>query len=126
MTELVGGELRFGYLILEEEFDYGGKPWRSFLVIPQEHLEDLFRSRAAIRPTDAYERERDFWDRISAMTRDLYIDYLRTQDIDPTGSMRRQWFQWRDFSRLEAAFRAFKDHSNQPLRLSVVARDPVH
>ena len=44
MTELVGRDLNFGDLILAEEFDYGGKTWRSYLLIPQEHLEDLFRS----------------------------------------------------------------------------------
>jgi hypothetical protein len=44
MTEFVGSNLNFGDLILKEEFDYSGKTWRSYLVVPQEHLEDLFRT----------------------------------------------------------------------------------
>ncbi len=126
MTEFVGSYLRFGDLILQEEFDYHGKTWRSFLLIPQEHLQDLFRSGGSVTPVSAYERERDFWNRISELTRDFYRNYLETQATPLNGGIRRQWFQWKEFGRLEAAFHAFKDHTNQPIRLSIVARDPVH
>ena len=126
MTEFVGSDLSFGDLMLKEEFDYRGKLWLSFLLVPQEHLEDLFRSPGTIKPRDAYEKEREFWDKISELTRDSFRKYLDTQAIDLNGRLRRQWFQWKDFERLEAAFRAFKAGINQPIRLSVVARDPVH
>jgi hypothetical protein len=125
MTEFVGSNLRFGDLILMEEFDYGGKIWRSYLLVPQEHLEDLFNTPHAISPIEAYHRNESFWNRISELTRDLYKDYLKTQTIPPTSESRRQWFQWKDLARLEAAYRAFTANSNQPLRLSVVARDPA-
>lgn len=126
MTEFVGSDLNFGDLILQEEFDYNGKTWRSFLLVPQEHLEDLFRCPSTIKPIAAYEREPEFWKRISELTRDFYKSYLETQPTPLNGGMRRQWFQWKDFDRLEAAFHAFKTHSNQPIRLSIVARAPVH
>jgi|HubBroStandDraft_1064217.scaffolds.fasta_scaffold34943_1 hypothetical protein len=126
MTEFVGSDLSFGDLILKEEFDYQGKTWRSFLLVPQEHLEDLFNVRGSIKPRDAYQMEPEFWDKISELTRDFYRKYLDTQAIDLNGGLRRQWFQWKDFGRLEAAFHAFRDRANQPLRLSIVARDPVH
>jgi hypothetical protein len=125
VTEFVGSNLIFGDLILKEEFDYGGKTWRSYLVVPQEHLEDLFRTSRTISPIDAYHRDEPFWNRISERTRDFYRDYLHTQMMSPISATRRQWFQWKDFARLEAAYRAFHANSNQPLRLSVVARDPV-
>jgi hypothetical protein len=125
MTEFVGSNLKFGDLILMEEFDYGGKIWRSYLLVPQEHLEDLFRTSQTIRPFDAYRREEAFWNRISELTRDFYRDYLRTQMMSPTGATRRQWFQWKDFTRLEAIYHAFKANTNEPLRLSVVAREPA-
>jgi hypothetical protein len=126
MTEFVGSDLSFGDLILKEEFDYHGKMWRSFLLVPQEHLEDLFRSYGTIKSKDAYQKEPEFWDRISELTCDFYKKYLDTQAIDLNGGLRRQWFQWKDFNRLEAAFDAFKASTNQPIRLSIVARDPVH
>jgi hypothetical protein len=126
MTEFVGSDLSFGDLILKEEFDYNGKVWRSFLLVPQEHLEDLFRIRETIRPIDAYQREREFWDRLSELTRDFYRKYLDTQVIDLDGRLRRQWFQWKDFDRLETAYHAFNARTNQPIPLSIVARDPVH
>jgi hypothetical protein len=125
MTEFVGSNLNFGDLILKEEFDYLGKIWRSYLLIPQEHLEDLFRTHQSIRPIDAYQREQQFWDRISTLTRDFYKDYLQTQMMLPNSATRRQWFQWKDFSRLESAYRAFKANTNQPIRLSIFARDPA-
>ena len=125
MTEFVGSDLNFGDLILKEEFDYGGKIWRSYLVVPQEHLEDLFRTPQTIRPIDAYHRDEPFWNRISELTRDFYSEYLRTQMMSPISATRRQWFQWNDFARLEAVYQAFKANTNQPLRLSVVARDPA-
>jgi|SRR5580698_7010919 hypothetical protein len=126
MTEIVGNDLNFGDLILKEEFDYNGKIWRSFLVIPQEHLEDLLRTPGTIKPSSAYAKERAFWDRISELTRDFYRDYLETQEVPLNGGLRRQWFQWKDFDRLEAAFHAFKARDNHPIRLSVVAREQVH
>lgn len=126
MTEFVGSDLSFGDLILKEEFDYQGKMWRSFLLVPQEHLEDLFHVHGSIRPRDAYEKEPEFWDTISELTRYSYRKYLDTQAIDLNGRLRRQWFQWKDFDRLETAFRAFKARTNQAIRLSIVARDPVH
>jgi len=122
MTEFVGSDLRFGDLMLKEEFDYHGKLWLSFLLVPQEHLEDLFHSPGTIKPGDAYDKEREFWDK----TRDSYRKFLDSQVIDLNGRLRRQWFQWKDFDRLEAAFRAFKAGTNQSIRLRVVARDPVH
>jgi hypothetical protein len=125
MTEFVGSNLNFGDLILMEEFDYVGKTWRSYLVVPHEHLADLFRTTQAIRPIDAYRREEKFWNRISELTRDFYKDYLQTQMVSPISVTRRQWFQWKDFTRLEAAYCAFKASTNQPMRLSVVARDPA-
>jgi len=125
MTEIVGGNLNFGDLILREEFDYEGKTWRSYLLIPQEHLEDLFRSPQAIKPADAYERAPRFWKQISELTRDFYKDYLATQITASRGASRRQWFQWKDFSRLELAYRDFKAASNEPVRLSIFARDPA-
>jgi hypothetical protein len=94
-------------------------------LIPQEHLEDLFHSSQSIEPHDAYNREPQFWKRISERTRDFYKEYLATQKISPIGSTRRQWFQWKDFSRLEAAFDDFKAGRNRPFRLSIVARDPA-
>jgi hypothetical protein len=126
MTVFVGSDLSFGDLILMEEFDYEGKLWRSYLLVPQEHLEDLFRSRDAVKPRYAYDREHAFWNRLSELTRDSYRDYLETQATPLNGGMRRQWFQWKDFDRLEAAFQAFKAHTNQPIRLSIVARESVH
>jgi hypothetical protein len=126
MTEFVGSDLNFGDMILKEEFEYHGKRWRSFLLVPQEHLEDLFECPETIKPRDAYEKAPEFWDRISELARDSYVKYLDTQAIDLNGRLRRQWFQWKDFDRLEAAFRAFNDGTNQPIRLSIVARDPVH
>jgi hypothetical protein len=126
MTEVVGNDSRFGDLVLAEPFDYNGKLWRSFLLIPQEHLQDLFRSPGTVNPSTAYDRERAFWNRLSEQTRDFYRDYLKTQAIPMIGGMRRQWFQWKDFDRLEAAFHVFKTHTNEPIRLSIVARDPVH
>ena len=125
MTEFIGSDLSFGDLMLKEEFDYHGKVWRSFLLVPQEHLEDLLHSTGAIRPRDAYENEREFWDKISELTRDSYRNYLDTQAIDLNGRLRRQWFQWKEFSRLESAYRDFKSGSNQPVRLSIFARDPA-
>jgi hypothetical protein len=125
MTEFVGEKLNFGDMVLEEEFDYQGKTWRSYLLIPQEHLEDLFRSREAIKPKDAYNIAPMFWKRISERTRDFYKDYLATQMVPPTGAVRRQWFQWKDFSRLESAYQDFKSGSNRPVRLSIFARDPA-
>ena len=125
MTEFVGSDLHFGDLILKEDFDYSGKIWRCYLVVPQEHLEDLFRTTQAISPIDAYRRDEPFWNRISELTRDFYRDYLRTQTISPISATRRQWFQWKDFARLETAYRAFTANTNQPLRLSIVARDPA-
>jgi hypothetical protein len=125
MTEFVGSDLSFGDLILKEEFDYQGKTWRTFLLVPQEHLEDLFHSRGSIKPRDAYEREPEFWDTISELTRDFYRKYLNAEAIELNGGLRRQWFQWKDFNRLEAAFHAFKARTNQPIRLSIAARDPV-
>jgi hypothetical protein len=126
MTEFVGSDLSFGDLILKEEFDYQGKTWRTFLLVPQEHLEDLFHSRGSIKPRDAYEQEREFWNKISELTRDFYRKYLDAQVIDLNGGLRRQWFQWKDFNRLEAAFQTFKARANQPIRLSIAARNPVH
>ena len=123
MAEFVGSNLKFGDLILMEEFDYGGKIWRSYLVVPQEHLADLFHTTQSIRPIDAYRRDEPFWNRISELTRDFYRDYLQTQMMSPTSALRRQWFQWKDFARLETAYRAFKANTNQPVRLSVIARD---
>lgn len=76
MTEFVGTNLNFGDLLLKEEFDYNGKTWRSYLVVPQEHLEDLFRIPQSMRPTDAYHREKAFWNQISELTRDFYRNYL--------------------------------------------------
>jgi hypothetical protein len=125
MTEFVGSNLKFGDLILMEEFDYLGKIWRCYLLIPQEHLEDLFRSRHTIKPIDAYKREEQFWNRMSELTRDFYKDYLSTQMMIPNSSMRRQWFQWKDFDRLEAAYSAFKAGTNRLIRLSIFARDPA-
>jgi len=125
MTEFVGSDLKFGDLILMEEFDYGKKIWRSYLVIPHEHLEDLFQSYDAIRPIDAYERAPAFWNRISEHTRDFYKDYLQTQMASPNGAIRRQWFQWKDFARLESAYHAFRANANEPLRFSVVVREPA-
>jgi hypothetical protein len=125
MTEFVGSNLSFGDLILKEEFDYRGKAWRSFLLVPQEHLEDLFHTHATIAPKAAYDKAPGFWQRLSEATGEFYRNYLETQAITPNGSLRRQWFQWKDFDRLEAAFRAFNMHTNQPIRLSIVARDPV-
>jgi hypothetical protein len=125
MTEFVGSSLNFGDLILKEEFDYNGKTWRSYLVVPQEHLEDLFRITQTIRPIDAYHRETLFWDRLSELTRDFYKDYLQTQLMSAIGSTRRQWFQWKDFERLETAYGAFKANTNQLIRLSIVAREPA-
>jgi hypothetical protein len=72
MTEFVGSDLSFGDLILKEDFDYQGKTWRTLLLVPQEHLEDLFRSRGSIEPRDAYEKEPEFWDKISELTRDFF------------------------------------------------------
>jgi hypothetical protein len=126
MTEFVGSDLKFGDLMLKEEFDYHGKLWLSFLLVPQEHLEDLFECSGTIKPSEAYEKAPEFWNRISELTRDSYIKYLDTQAIELNGRLRRQWFQWKDFDRLEAAFRAFKAGTNQSIRLSVVAREPVH
>jgi hypothetical protein len=126
MTEFAGNGLRFGDLILMEEFDHSGKVWRSFLLVPQEHLEDLFRTHTAISPREAFEKEPEFWQRISESTRDFYKNYLKTQTAAPNGGLRRQWFQWKDFDRLDAAFRTYKENANRPLRLSIVARDPVH
>lgn len=126
MTEVVLGDRSFGDLILEEEFDYNGKLWQSFLLVPQEHMQDLFHTLKTIRPTEAYEREREFWKRVSEATRDFYKDYLQTQGAPANGGLRRQWFQWKDFDRLEAAFAAYKMQTNQPIRLSIVAREPVH
>jgi hypothetical protein len=126
MTEFVGSDLSFGDLILLEEFSYHEKLWRSFLLVPQEHLEDLFRRPASIKPREAYGMERDFWNMISELTRDSYKKYLDSQAIGRIGGLRRQWFQWKDFDRLEAAFRVFKAGTNQPIRLSIVAREPVH
>lgn len=90
MTTFVGSNLSFGDLILKEEFDYNGKVWRSFLLIPQEHLEDLFRSHSAVKPINAYEREREFWDRLSELTRDFYRNYLGTQATPLASGTRRQ------------------------------------
>ena len=125
MTEFVGSDFKFGDLILQEEFDFSGKTWRSYLVVPQEHLEDLFRTPEAIRPVDAYHRDEPFWNRLSQLTGDFYKDYLRTQMSPQMTSTRRQWFQWKDLTRLEAAYHAFRANTNQPLRLSVVAREPA-
>jgi hypothetical protein len=87
---------------------------------------DSFRTDSqTIRPIDAYHRDEPFWNRISQLTRDFYRDYLRTQMMSPISATRRQWFQWKDFARLETAYRAFKANTNQPLRLSVVAREPA-
>ena len=126
MTEFVGSDLSFGDLMLKEEFDYRGKLWLSFLLVPQEHLEDLFHCPATIKPRDAYEKAPEFWNKISELTRDSYRRFLDTQTVDMNGRSRRQWYQWKDFDRLEAAFRAFEAGANQPIRLSIVARDPVH
>jgi hypothetical protein len=35
MAEPVGGDLRDGDLILTKKFDYNGKLWRSFLLVPE-------------------------------------------------------------------------------------------
>jgi len=126
VTEFVGSDLNFGDMILKEEFDFGGKVWRSFLLVPQEHLEDLFRTDSSIKPIDAYKKEPEFWQKVSQSTCEFYKSYLETQAAPSQGNLRRQWFQWKDFERLEAAYRAFKARANQPIRLSVVARDPVH
>jgi hypothetical protein len=126
MTEFVGTDLNFGDMILKEEFNYEGKVWRSFLLVPQEHLEDLFRTRKSIRPIDAYNKAPEFWRRVSESTYEFYKSYLETQSAPSQGNLRRQWFQWKDFDRLEAAYHAFKARANQPIRLSIVARDPVH
>jgi hypothetical protein len=126
MTEFVDNDLSFGDLILREEFVHHGKLWLSFLLVPQEHLEDLFHAPGTIKPRDAYEKAPEFWDKISELTRDSYRKYLDTQAIDLKGRLRRQWFQWKDCDRLEAAFKAFNPGANKPIRLSIVARDPVH
>jgi len=109
MTEFVGKKLNFGDLILREPFDYGGKSWQSYRLIPQEHLEDLFHSPHAIKPIDAYNRAPQFWKRISELTRDFYKDYLATQTMPANGAIRRD----------------FNAGSNQPIRLSIFARDPA-
>jgi hypothetical protein len=93
--------------------------------VPQEQLQDLFGAPKTIVPAEAYNRDKRFWNRISELTCDLYKGYLTTQAESPKGATRRQWFQWNDYSRLETAYRAFSANSNQPLRLSVVARDPI-
>ena len=124
-TELVGSDHPFGDLMLKEELEYGGKTWQCYLVVPQEHLQDLFRTPGTISPTLAYRDAKSFWNRISELTRDLYREYLETQMIAPIGAIRRQWFQWKDFGILEDDYRVFTAKSNQPLRLSVIARDPA-
>jgi hypothetical protein len=126
VTEFVGSDLNFGDMILKEEFDYGGRVWSSFLLVPQEHLEDLFHTPAAIKPIDAYNKAPEFWQKISQSTSDFYRSYLEAQSMSARGSLRRQWFQWKDFDRLEAAYCAFKARANRPLPLSIVARDPIH
>src|SRR5580704_1485788 len=118
MAERVGGDYRFDDLILVEEFDLAGKQWLSFLLIPQEHLQDLLKEPGCIKPSDAYGKQPEFWDRLSALTRDFYRNFLESQGTAPNGgARRRQWFQWKEFDRLEAAFRAFDSKTNQPLRL---------
>jgi hypothetical protein len=126
MAEFVGSDPSFGDLILKEEFDYHGKVWRTFLLVPQEHLEDLFRTRDSIKSKDAYQKAPEFWNWISELTCDFYRKYLDTQAIGPGGRLRRQWFQWKDFDRLESAYDAFKAGTNHPIPLSIVARDLIH
>jgi hypothetical protein len=125
MTEVVGDNWKFSDLILQEEFDHDEKIWRCFLVIPQDYLEDLFGIRHAIGPREAYDKAPEFWNRLSERTRDSYLEYIRTQTMPRKGSIRRQWFQWNDFDRLERAYNDFRAGGNQPFRLSVLAREPV-
>jgi len=53
MIEFVGSNSSFGDLMLKDELDSHGKLWLSFLLVPQEHLQDLFHCHATIRPRDA-------------------------------------------------------------------------
>ncbi len=124
MTAVFGSNSRFDDLILEEEIIFAGKTWYSYLVVPQEHLQDLFAIRTSTPPHEAYDRAPEFWNKTSEATGDLYLRYLNAQNANPLGAIRRQWFQWKDFDRLAEAFETFKRHSNEPVRLSVIARAP--
>lgn len=124
MTAVVSSNSRFDDLILEEEISFAGKTWCSYLLVPQEHLQDLFASQTCIPPHEAYDRAPEFWNKASEATGDLYLRYLSAQNANPLGAIRRQWFQWKDFDRLAEAFETFKRRSNEPVRLSVIARPP--
>ncbi len=124
MTAVVGSNSRFDDLILKKPVDFAGKVWHSYLLVPQEYVQDLFATRTCIPPHEAYEMAPEFWEKISKATGDLYLRYLDAQNANPLGAIRRQWFQWKDFDRLAEAYETFKRRSNEPVRLSVVARDP--
>ncbi len=126
MAERVGSDYRFDDLILMEEFDLAGKQWLSFLLIPQEHLQDLLKEPGCIKPGEAYGKQQEFWDRLSELTSDFYRNYLESQGTAPNGGGgAASGFNGRNSYRLEAALRAFDSKTNQLFRLSVVAQSPV-
>lgn len=124
MTAVVSSNSRFDNMILAEEISFAGKTWCSYLLVPQEHLQDLFASQTCIPPHEAYDRGPEFWNKASEATGDLYLNDLSEQNANPLGAIRRKWFQWKDFDRLAEAFETFKRRPNGPVRLSVIALPP--